>query len=176
MRNPAVVEVFTGKTIDQMFEHGGSQSWVLNPHSMRDVEFCVCVRNHGRDAEEGFSETDEPGHSAFFVGQVSGLRKVEERNGRNRYLVLFSEYALPPRPVPNFRVCSSRNPVLYSDLDHCKQRGLDIAALKFLPMPSSKGAAPRDSALDGLSIDDAKKGLSLRFGVPIEAIQITISV
>ena len=176
MPNRSVVEVFTGKTIEQMFDYGGSQSWILNPHSMRDVEFCVCVRNHGRDAEEGFSETDEPGHSAFFVGKVSGLRRVERRNGRDRYLVLFSHYAIPPAPVENFRFGSSRNPVLYSDVAHCKQRGLDIDDLEFLPMPGAQEAASQcvSGVSAGLSISEAKEGLSVRFGVPIEAIQITI--
>jgi hypothetical protein len=176
MQNQSVVEVFTGKTIEQMFEHGGSQSWILNPHSMRDVEFCVCVRNHGRDAEDGFSETDEPGHSAFFVGKVSGLRRVEHRNGRDRYLVLFSHYAIPEAPVEGFRFGSSRNPVLYSDVAHCKQRGLEIEALEFRPMPNPTDVStPPAGRLDGLSIDEAKAGLSLRFGVPVDAIQITIS-
>ena len=134
------------------------------------------MRNHGRDSEDGFSETDEPGHSAFFVGKVSGLRKVEHRNGRDRYLVLFSEYAIPPVPVRNFRVGSSRNPVLYSDRAQCKQRGLDIDALEFHPMPVMNAAvAAHDSEAPGISIGEAKEGLSLRFGVPIEAIQITIS-
>lgn len=177
MNDHDVVEVFTGKTVEQMLMHGGSQSWILNPHSMRNVQFCVCIRNHGRDAEDGFSETEEPGHSAFFVGKVSGLRKVEHRNGRDRYLVLFNEYAIPLAPIEHFRVGTSRNPVLYSEVAQCKQRGLDIAALKFMPMPKDPGLsdAPELATMIGLSISEAKAGLALRFHVPVDAIQITIS-
>ncbi|MES2137720.1 MAG: hypothetical protein V4502_11765, partial [Pseudomonadota bacterium] len=103
MNNSSVLEVFTGKSVAQMLEHGGSQSWVINPKSMRNVEYCICTRNDSRDGEEGFPTNPEPRYSAFMVGKVAGFRKVEHRNGRDRYIVLFSEYAVVEPPVPNFR-------------------------------------------------------------------------
>jgi hypothetical protein len=180
MQNSSVIEVFTGKSVQQMLEHGGSQSWVVNPQSMRNVTHCVCTRNDGRDGEDGFPTNPEPRHSAFLVGKVAGLRKVEHRNNRDRYLILFSEYAVVDPPIPNFRHGMTRNPVVYSDIDQCRQRGLDITALDFHPMPqiSTAVSAPPppagQPAAKGLTISEAKEGLAIFHGVPVENVQITI--
>lgn len=181
MRNSSIIEVFTGKSVQQMLEHGGSQSWVVNPQSMRNVTHCVCTRNDGRDGEDGFPTNPEPRHSAFMVGKVAGLRKVEHRNGRDRYLILFSEYAVIDHPIPNFRHGMTRNPVVYSDIEQCKQRGLDIAALEFRPMPEPKPSTTmpaepeeRQVPVKGLTIAEAKEGLAVFHGVPVDNVQITI--
>src|SRR3954468_278479 len=181
MRNSSVIEVFTGKSVQQMLEHGGSQSWVINPQSMRNVAYCICTRNDGRDGEDGFPANPEPRHSAFMVGKVAGLKKVEHRNHRDRYLILFSEYAVVDPPIPNFRHGMTRNPVVYSDIEHCKQRGLDISALEFQPMPEAKAkpAAPSEAEepqvrVKGLTIAEAKERLAVFHRVPVENVQITI--
>ena len=41
MKNADVLIVFTAKSVNQIIELGGTQSWVLNEKSMRDVEFVV---------------------------------------------------------------------------------------------------------------------------------------
>jgi hypothetical protein len=113
------------------------------------------------------------------VGKVAGLRKVAREHDRDRYLLLFSEYALVD--VPNFRSGSTRNPVTYSDVGQCKGNGLDIESLDFKPMPeiipdiASASTASSPTTKKGLSIAEAKEGLSAFFGVPVESVQITIS-
>jgi hypothetical protein len=73
-----------------------------------------------------------------------------------------------------------RNPVRYSTVDEVKEWGVDISKLKWMPMPKAK---PEDDAetepktardIRPLSMIDAKRGLALTFGVPPEAIEITI--
>ncbi|MFL6725061.1 MAG: hypothetical protein ACJ8FS_00935 [Sphingomicrobium sp.] len=171
--NPVgVLVVFTAKTVQQMLELGGSQSWVINPQSMRNVEYVVCTRNSDHRWDDECGPRPEPHNSAFMVGKVSGLKKVDRQNDRDRYLIQFSEYALVN--VPNFRTGSKRNPVSYSDVLQCKDElGLDVEALNFRPMPpASRETSP---AKKGLSISEAKEGLAVFFSVPVESVQITIS-
>jgi hypothetical protein len=178
-RNPVgVLVVFTAKTVQQMLELGGSQSWVINPQSMRNVEFVVCTRNSDHRWDDECGPRPEPHNSAFMVGRVSGLKRVDRQNDRDRYLIQFSGYALVD--VPGFRSGSTRNPVTYSDVLQCKEvLGLDIEKLSFVPMPAvaptAREAVRQRSAKQGLSIAEAKEGLSLFFGVPVESVQITIS-
>jgi hypothetical protein len=174
-----VLVVFTAKTVEQMLELGGSQSWVINPQSMRHVEYVVCTRNSDHRWDDECGPRPEAHNSAFMVGKVSGLKKVDRHNDRDRYLIQFSEYALVN--VPEFRSGSTRNPVTYSDVVQCKEvLGLAIEALDFKPMPPPSSAALAQATdppqkTTGLSIAQAKEGLSLFFGVPVESVQITIS-
>jgi hypothetical protein len=171
-----VLVVFTAKSVAQILEHGGTQSWVLNAKSMQHVEYVVCTRNSDHQHDEECGIRTEAHNSAFLVGKVSGMKKVDRRHERDRYLIEFSEYANVDRP--NFRSGSSRNPVTYSDVGQCRANGIDFAALEFIPMPTPETDDESKSALagkKGLSIADAKEGLAMFFGVPTESIQITIS-
>jgi hypothetical protein len=171
-----VLVVFTAKTIEQMLNNGGTQSWVLNPRSMNGVRYVVCTRNADPAYDEECGVRPEPHNSAFMVGIVSGLKKVDHRNDRDRYLVEFSDYALVA--VAGFRHGSSRNPVTYSDTGQCRDNGLDLAGLEFQPMPRGDGRlnrVPGTASGGGLSISQAKEGLSIFFDVPVESIQIIIS-
>lgn len=174
-----VLAVFTAKTVQQMLDAGGSQSWVLNQYNMRGVQYVVCVRNSDPRHDEECGLRHEPHNSAFMVGKVSGIRKIDRQNYRNRYIVEFSEYAVF-EPVRDFRQGLTRNPVAYSDIDQCADQGLDIAALTFQPMPSpvadetGEPAAPPPSP-EGMTLGEAKAGLAAMFGVPTDSIQITIN-
>lgn len=172
-----VLVVFTAKSVQQIFALGGTQSWVLNPKSMRGVKYAVCTRNTDPRWDEECGPRPEAHNAAFIVGKVAGLKKVDRDHDRDRYLVQFSEYALVE--VAEFRSGSTRNPVTYSDADQCKQNGLDIETLNFRPMPPLTEEAietvPATSTKKGLSMGEAKEGLSLFFGVPVESVQITIS-
>ena len=89
----------------------------------------------------------------------------------DRYLIQFSEYAI----VNVADVWKGdRNPVRY--VESLSELGIDPSTLNWLPMPAEKEAPKADSP-DGatpLTIPEAKKGLALTFGVPPEAIEITI--
>jgi hypothetical protein len=172
--------VFTAKTTPSILENGGTSSWVLSPASMRDVRYVVCTRNTDRefDAECG-PRTEEHG-SAFLVGKVSGLKVVKRHNNRNRYLVQMSEYARVS--VPHFWT-HDRNPTRYTDTETLRERGIDVNELEWLPMPDNDGGLddlPAEDTVarhddDGLTIAQAKRGLSLKFGVAEECIQIVIN-
>lgn len=169
-----VLVVFTAKTTDQILEAGGTQSWVLNQHSMRGVAYVVCTRNSDPAHDEECGVRPEQHNAAFLVGKVSGMTKVDHRNDRDRYRVDFSEYALVT--VPSFRHGSTRNPVTYSDVDQCKLNGIDIDTLDFKPMPTSAVAdSVPDKSKKGLSIAEAKAGLAIHFEVPVTSIQIAIN-
>jgi len=177
----SVVEVFTNKSTEFMLEHGGSASWVMSVSKAPQLEYCICCRNDVRPREDDRGARPEGRNEAFLVGRVSGIELVERQNGRDRYLIVFSEYA--EVSVPNFRHGSIRNPVVYSDVDACKRRGLDINALDFKPMPtptkpyvrlghSSVESSPGERG--GLSIAQAKERLAAYYDTPVEAIEITI--
>jgi hypothetical protein len=142
---------------------------------MRNVEYVVCTRNSDHRWDDECGPRPEPHNSAFMVGKVSGLKKVDRQNDRDRYLIQFSDYALVE--VPNFRSGSSRNPVTYSDVLQCRNElGLDIEALHFTPMPRPQPKVTEAGlAKKGFSIAEAKEGLALFFNVPVESVQITIS-
>lgn len=178
-----VVEVFTNKSSDFMLDYGGSASWVMSLSSASALVYCVCCRNDARPREDDRGDRPERRNEAFLVGKVSGIEFVERQNDRDRYLIRFSEYA--EVSVPNFRDGTTRNPVVYSDVEHCRVRGLDLDALDFKPMSSPTKRYSRhgshamestpDAQRPGLSMAEAKKGLALYFNVPVEAVQITIS-
>lgn len=179
MSNNALI-VFTAKTTEMIHEHGGTKSWVLSATSMRDVRYVVCTRNTDRAYDEECGPRSEAHGEAFLVGKVSGLKQVDERNGRKRYLVQMSEYARVSEP--DFWT-HDRNPTRYTDTDTLRERGIDVDKLDWLPMPDSDGVIgvmphPTEAtapASDGLTIAQAKQGLSVKFGVPEEAILITIN-
>ena len=164
--NEAVV-VFTGKSIDTLLHEGGTSSWRLDRNHARQCAFAVCTRN----SKIAWVEGQEQHGSAFLVGKVCGVVPTPE-DERSRYLIQFSEYALVDLPET---WKGDRNPVKYGTLE---QLGIDPSKLDWKPMPPSKAKPRRDATQEGdvrsLSMDLAKKGLALTFGVRPEAIEITI--
>lgn len=161
------IVVFTAKSVEHMLQDGGTQSWVLDKSNAKHCEYVVCCRS-GLDEVEG----PEPKGSAFLVGRVSDVVPSTEHPGR--WLVRMSEFARVNLPD----VWKGwRNPVKYIDL---AELGIDPADLTFEPMPEpSAEAAPAAAKAGGagvgpLTIAQAKRGLSLTFGVPEEAVEITI--
>lgn len=179
MSNNALI-VFTAKTTKQIHENGGTKSWALSPTSMRDVRYVVCTRNSDRTYDDECGPRTEAHGEAFLVGKVSGLKFEKMENNRKRYLVQMSEYARVS--VPDFWT-HDRNPTRYTDTDQLKQWGIDVDTLEWLSMPDTDGivgvmAHTEEvvaSPSEGLTIAQAKHGLSVKFGVPEEAIQIVIN-
>jgi hypothetical protein len=73
-----------------------------------------------------------------------------------------------------------RNPVRYSSFE---ELGIDPAKLKWEPMPEATEAPSSEEEAviavparsgEALTIAQAKQGLALTFGVPVEAVEITI--
>lgn len=159
--------LFTGRPPDQILAEGGTQAWVLNARRARKCKYAVCVQNF--HTYEEFSPT-EPHKTAFMVGKVSAVDlsddqpdPVEEKP--ERYIIRFDQYARIAIPDA---WDGSRNPVKYTDI---MSLGINPANINFQPMPEVKKAVRPE---EGLTIAQAKIGLSITFGVKPEAIEITI--
>jgi len=142
----------------------------LDRNHARQCVFAVCTRNANADWVEG----PEAHQSAFLVGKVRDVVRSPFDERKDRYLIEFSEYARIN--VPDVWK-GDRNPVKYATIDGL---GIDAAELKWEPMPpalppptnDSRGLAP--TTVTALTLADAKKRLALTFGVPPDAIEITI--
>ena len=180
------IVVFTARSPQRIVREGGSQAWVLNAARAKQAAWLVCTQNrHHRDHE--FSDATEAHGAAFLVGKVSGVVKSadESDDGKQRWLVTISEYALVD--VPDFWG-HHRNPVRYLSRGELERKGINFKALNFKPVLSPtaqdvrartlQGASAKQSAAsDGvvpLTIAEARKGLAAAFGVKPEAIEITI--
>jgi hypothetical protein len=99
-------------------------------------------------------------------------------NGRDRYLVRFSEYA--EVSIQNIRSADRRNPVEYGSVETLKVRGLDFDALTFHPMPQVRAEAEDEDVGESdvvtSVIDQAKQLIAKALGVPAEAVQLTVQV
>jgi len=82
------------------------------------------------------------------------------------------------RPSPRVNISEiwkgDRNPVKYATLEDL---GIDPSTLKWETMPEQsekKNTLPTTPSSLGLTLAEAKKGLALTFGVPPDAVEITI--
>ncbi|TAX22774.1 hypothetical protein ELI02_28015 (plasmid) [Rhizobium leguminosarum] len=157
-----VVSVFTFKSIDTILDVGGTQSWTLDRARVKACKYAVVCRNAHHSDVEG----PEAHGSAFMVGKVSDIVPSTETQGR--WLILFSEYAL----------CNvgdqweGRNPVRFWTTDDFDL--IDFDALNWEPMPEFSAGEAATLKGPGLTIAEAKAGLSLTFGVDPAAIEIII--
>lgn len=157
--------ILTAKSADTMFAVGGTQSWVLDRAHAKRCKYAVLCQNAHTDWGEG----KEPHGKAFMVGLVDDVVPSTETEGR--WLVTFSEYALVDKPDT---WGGWRNPVRYTTLD---ELGIDAGKLEFKPMPPVEQPKRPDVSVggaQGLTITQAKEGLARTFGVPADAIEITI--
>lgn len=166
----SAVMVFTFKTVDMVLASGGSESWKLKVSNAMKCRYLVCTRN---SHDPRATASDIPHHAAFLVGRISDVQPARE----GRYIVLIDQYA--EVLVPDVWQSGHRNPVRYVTLDEI---GIDPAKLDWKPMPPRSTSLtpvahePEDSddEVRPLTMAEAKQGLALTFGVPPEAIEITI--
>lgn len=154
-----VVSVFTSKSVETILADGGSQSWALDRTRAARCDYLVVCRN----AHSG-PEGAEPHRAAFLVGKVSDVVASTETDGR--FKILISEYANVSWEEAWQE--GRRNPVAYfkdNDFEDDDGNPRDFKALPFKKL---------DTAVQGLTIAEAKAGLAVAFGVPESAIQITI--
>jgi hypothetical protein len=172
------VILFTAKSAAHIIREGGTSSWRLDPGNARRCTYVVCVRN----AHSSWGDGMEAHHTAFLIGKVSGVVPTEptpenDESPKDRYLIKFNEYA--EIDVPDSWPKGYRNPVRYSTI---KDMGIDLATLDWKTMPEAtesptpEGPTASAAGRNGgaLTIAEAKRGLALTFGVPSEAVEITI--
>jgi hypothetical protein len=159
---------FTAKSIERILREGGTSSWRLDRNHAFQCAFAVCTRNAHADWVEG----QEAHRAAFLLGRVKDV--VVSPDYEDRYLIQFTEYALVN--IPDVWK-GDRNPVKYSTLE---ELGIDPTKQKWEPMPKlvdfpgNAKSALKMTEVGALTMAEAKKGLSLTFGVAPEAIEITI--
>ncbi len=162
---------FTSKSANRILAAGGIGSYVLSPANARRCKYAVLCRNaRSKDSPRN----SEPHRSAFMIGRITDVVPANWRkpgSDRNRWDVLFDEYALLDVP----KVWEKRSPVRYRNLEDF---GIDPTTLDWKPMPErvavSGPSDVEDGVEDGMTIEDAKRGLAASFKVPPEAIEITI--
>ena len=158
--------IFTAKTVEQILEDGGSQSWALDRAHAKACEYAVLCRNLHTDWGTG----REPHGSAFLVGRICDVVRCSDPDRPERWLVKFDHYAL----VNEADVWGGwRNPIRY-----CDQPPFSLHSLAFTPMPDAPQNLEADLAVEGilpgLSMEQAKIGVAARYGVPLSAIEIVI--
>jgi hypothetical protein len=161
-----VIVVFTSKGMNRILADGGSSGWKLDPKRAADCEYFVCTRNaKGR-----------PGHrAAFFIGKLDKVSLLSEELPRKRYMLTFTEFAKVE--IPNVWR-GDRNPVRYTTME---ELGIDPTQHEFgtglIWKPAVEQSAAEEAAVPAnrsLTIEQAKAGLSAKFGVPPDQIEITI--
>jgi hypothetical protein len=157
--------ILTAKSADTMLAVRGTQSWVLDRAHAKQCKYVVLCQNAHSDWGDG----KEPHGKAFMVGRVDDV--VPSTETKDRWLVTFSEYALIDKPDT---WGGWRNPVRYTSLE---ELGIDPRKLEFKQMPPVE--EPNENAASskhsqGLTIAQAKEALAQTFGVPPDAIEITI--
>lgn len=161
----SAIAIYTGKPTETILEEGGSQAWVLDRRNAQKAEYGVLCFNPYAEWSKG----DVEHGAAFLIGKISGVMPSPLEPERS--IVLFDEYAEVNLPD----VWGGwRNPIKYTSLEDL---GIDISSLTFQPMPKKANpavATQSHAPAQGLTIDAAKAGLALTFGVKPEAIEITI--
>lgn len=151
--------VLTSKNLDTMIAEGGCAYWRAKPQSIRTCSYLLATRNRHSTWVQG----DERHGSAFLIGEISGVKEV-----KGRYVVQLSRYATID--IPNVWPGVGANPVRYISLADFP--GIDPASLAWKEWPTEP--EKREGVVQGLTIEKAKAGLALTFGVRPEQVEITI--
>lgn len=174
--SPSCLVVFTCRGLQRILKEGGSQAWRLSTSNASKTRYIICVQN--RNLEWG--NASHPHGTAFLVGKISGVESLkEDSKGDVRKIVKISEYA--EIDVPD---CwdGGRNPIAYMKLSDF---GLELDELNFKPVPVlaeahlqgddtliAEDELPEDQ--EGLTIEQAKRGLAIGLGIRVEQIEILI--
>ncbi|MCV4286484.1 hypothetical protein OH708_01055 [Pseudomonas capsici] len=188
--NEKCVTVYTCRGRDRILREGGSQAWRIDMPKASKRKYLVCVQNRNQTWGQATAEHQ----SAFLIAKISSVTKSTEEDAGDRSIIKISEFA--DIAVPN-SWDGNRNPVAYTKLSdygiHTRDDLEDLAWTRLgstfnvgevdpqkmpgddyvvatIDVPSS----PATDELSALSIDDAKRGLALKFGVGVQQIDITI--
>lgn len=169
---PDCILVLTARGIGEILETKGSKAWRLSGTHASEYNYVVCVQN--LRADWGTQEASH--HHGFMVGRISSVTKIPN-HPKKRWIINIDSYATID--IPNLWD-GSRNPVAYRNM---KDLGIDITSLHFQSIPegvNSNQPSPAQETGDDydvqpLTIQNAKEGLAMHFGVSVDDIQITIN-
>ena len=196
-----VLCVYTAHGLEDFEIFGGTAKWKINLERAGRCRFVVCAVRAGSMPHAVGNPGAKP-RTAFLIGKISKITPVKVGNPicfmgsksetEGRSLVEMSEYA--SITLPDFWQKGWMTPTIYkpeeeicdllnmSDLSRLPFRPLRKASpdkismrtetlAKYMAEPHPERHAKR---VEGVTIVNAKAGLSTHFGVPIEDIDITI--
>ena len=184
------VLVFTYKDLNTLIRFNGSQSWKLDSKRVSKCKYIICVNN----AKHSLSQNANNHGFAFLVGKISGVARALETKLVGRWIIEFNEYA--EVEIPGFWE-GLRNPVNYK---RTEEINIDLENLVFHKVPErdlnfvsehiamenrffddlknakdeGKNEKSNSNFLEGLSIEEAKIGLSKRYDVSTENIEVIL--
>ena len=200
----SALQVLTSKSIDHLKDLGGSASWALNTQRVQDIPYIVCFQLSNKapadsypfligkiDGIEISPEWDRSTQAATrYLVRFSEVIEIPEE--------------LKIR-MPIWRdVARGRNPVRYGTIDELMPSGIELSNLSSTEIEEWRAtisesyrrptlvARPSIISVErggiktfipgtdfgnrpGISIDEAKTQLALRYGVSTEAIEIKIT-
>ena len=178
------VIVFTCRGKESLCKFNGSDAWTLDPKRVAKCKYLICVNN----AKHPLSENTKNHGEGFFVGKISGVTKPLNNKYPKRYMIEFDEFAEIQTDVI---WKGKRNPLTYIktkefdvDLDSLDFRKVPERDMEYVSMiqkkegdyyvkpPKSKDTDNKTEVTKGLSISDAKLGLSIKYEIPVENIEI----
>ncbi|MGC6496359.1 MAG: hypothetical protein ACON4I_00440 [Candidatus Puniceispirillaceae bacterium] len=196
-----VLCVHTAHGLEDFEIFGGTAKWKINLERAGRCRFVMCAVRAG-SMPHAVGKLEAKPRTAFLIGKISKITPVEVGNPlffmgnkfetEGRSLVEMSEYA--KITIPDFWQKGWMTPTIYRPEDEiCDMLNMsDLSQLPFRPLRKAKPISIRMRAEtsaksmadphperhakrgEGLTIANAKAGLSTYFGVPIEDIDITI--
>lgn len=145
------VLTYTHNDLEYIKSKGCDDSWVLNQNRAGSCEYLVCCHSQGANKR-----------NAFLVGLISRIRHVEEK----RWAIHISKYA--SIDIPNIWK-GWQNPVHYTTL---KELGIEPSVLKFEKIEQEEKTEIQE--IPPLSIKQAKEGISKKFNISPDQIEIVI--
>jgi hypothetical protein len=173
--------VFTVEGIDTILNQRGSQFWKLNRARAKESKFVVFVQNRSKSESQSqhgdwdFATATESHGTAFLVARIAEIERPADPKEKHRWFIRISEYAKINIP----EVWEGwRFPVRYMRL---ADLGIDPSRLQFTPVlltngngKNGKTRIARTSNIVPLTITEAKRGLSARYDIEEDAIEITM--
>lgn len=166
------IAVTTEDPATEILAARNSAAWSINVRRWTgQLRYLLCIRKSGGERR------------AFLI--CKNLRFVQDIDATNRskgkrrkYAIEFDEFAVVDTPA---KWKKSQNPVQFGELSDLLPKG--TIPSEFQKAPPKKPNAPRfsysrkqpdNAGITGMSVAEAKRALAARFGVPEEAITITI--
>ena len=181
---------FTFKDVEKILAFGGSSSWDLNSKRASKCDYIICARNSMSPLYVGNGIHRE----GFLIGKILGIEPTLEKIDPNRWLITISEYAEISVPEVWDK---GRNPIRYIKTENIKEDfGIDVNNLEFQKMPerdfkkidiinretesyyavnfSNRKSLEEGKSDEGITIQEAKEKLAIKFGVSVDNVEIII--
>lgn len=100
--------VFTRKNLNNFIEEGGIGWWKISTQRVRQCAYVICTHNQPGSPQHGHP---------FFIGKITGTAQdaYPDEQGKYRYLITLSDYALLTSTDTHFRWPGQQNPITYKN-------------------------------------------------------------